>query len=68
MITKSIVYEVAICNECNHIMVYKPASQGLPSACTKCGVPHNVELDQNQRIQMERMREGRQGGVHFMRF
>ena len=51
---------VAICHECQHVMVYLPASNGLPSACAKCGVPHNVQLNQQQREQINQQQQFRQ--------
>jgi hypothetical protein len=55
MIIKSIAYQVYVCRECNAIIV-SPAAADFPSVCNKCGVPHNVELTQDQRMQMERMK------------
>jgi len=53
MIRKSWAYEVAICEECNSIIIYLPASEGFPQVCRKCGVPADSNLDQEQRMRME---------------
>ena len=57
MIRKSMALSVAICGECQALMICNPYSQGFPSVCQKCGTPANVELSQDQRMQMERMQQ-----------
>ena len=59
MIRKQIAYSVAKCLECESLIVYKAASEGFPSVCQKCGVPRDVEISQEQRMQMERMQQHR---------
>jgi DNA-directed RNA polymerase subunit M/transcription elongation factor TFIIS len=54
MIRGTIAYKVAICNECGSIILYKPASEGFPHICQKCGIPWNVTPTQQQRQQMDR--------------
>ena len=57
MIRKSLAHSCAICEECQAMMVYRPASEGMPHQCQRCGVPANVELTPEQRAQMERMQQ-----------
>ena len=59
MILKQIAYSVCKCLECEHLMIYKPASHGFPGICGRCGVPHNVEITQEQRMHMEKMQKQR---------
>jgi hypothetical protein len=48
-------------------MIYVTVN-GLPSTCPKCGVPHNVSLTQEQRIQMERLQRQQGPRVQTFRF
>jgi len=57
MIIKQIAYSVAKCFECNSFIIYKPGSDGFPNVCEKCGVRYDVHLTQEQRMQMERMKQ-----------
>ena len=59
MIHNTIAYKVAQCSECGTLMIYKPASDGFPTTCQKCGVRYDVTLTQEQRMQMEKMQQGR---------
>lgn len=67
MLTRQMALSVAQCSECNNTMIYVTVN-GLPSTCPKCGVPHNVSLTQEQRIQMERLQRQQGPRVQTFRF
>ena len=47
---------VAKCYECGQLIIYNPGATGFPRICDKCGVPADVEITQEQRMQMEQMK------------
>jgi len=59
MIRKCLSYNVCQCLECNSLLIYKPASEGFPAVCSHCGIRWDVTLNQQQRMQMERMQQQR---------
>jgi len=58
MLTKSISHEMLFCEECKKWIIYKIIN-GTPFVCPRCGVPANVSLTQEQRMQMEQMQHNR---------
>jgi DNA-directed RNA polymerase subunit M/transcription elongation factor TFIIS len=66
MIRKSFAYKIAVCEECNNILVYKIVDD-IPDVCPHCGVPKGVTPTQQQRMQMEQAKQSGQRGTWTIR-